>query len=344
MSFDPNSPPPQRPRSTPIPDGSGSALPPPTPAQFLNDQEPALPWTPQPGYDVNARMGFSAGSGFATGRSSFRPVVLVIVLVILATSAGAAWFVYKAASDAVDDANNAASDLTFSIPSFSTPTFTIPSFTVPTFTVPTFTVPTIPEVGPLVTVVPLSTVPYETIAQETTTLPTPPPTVLPTPPPTTTFLPNGGTSVYGDQAPRFVADQLDLGIAGEPTQFTGIILLPESAFATTPDPANPGQIVAFQWIDGQVVPAEVTTNGDPGDLSAELFTGGDVDWEAITTLVAYAPAVLNMPDGKVTSVSVDRVGIGNPPPVIIDIYVEGSGGQGVVEASASGEILSSGPL
>lgn len=347
MSFDPMNPPP-RPRSTPIPDGSGSALPPPTPAQFLNDQQPQLPWTPQPGYDVNAQMGFSAGSGLATGRSTFRPVVFAIVLIMLAISAGVGWFIYKKASDTIDDAVGRSNDQPFS-------TFQVP--TIPSFTVPTFTVPTIAEIVPPVTAVPAtigpntadpSTVPVATVALDTTTLPTPPPTVPPTPPstppPTPTFLPNGVTSVYGDGAARVVSDQLDLGMAGEPTQFTEIILFADNALATAQDPANPSQIIAAQWIDGQVQPAQVTSTGGSGDLSSELFTGGDVNWEAIAGLVAYAPAVLNLPDGQVTSVSVDRVGTGNPPPVIIDVYVEGPSGKGYVEASASGEILSSGPL
>jgi len=346
MSFDPMNPPPPRSRSTPIPDGSGSALPPPTPAQFLNDQQPQLPWTPQPGYDVNAQMGFSAGSGFATGRSSFRPLILVMVLVILGISGVSAWFIYKKATDTIDDVVKRSND---------GPLTTV---TTPSFTFPTSPISTIPEIAPpatvvanssdpntvvTITVVP-SSVPLATVAQDTTTLPTPPPTVLPTPPPTPTFLPNGVTTVYGDGAPRFVADQLDLGMVGEPTQFTEIVLFPDYALATAQDPANPSQIIAAQWIDGRVDPAEVTTTGGSGDLSAELFTGGDVNWEAITGLVALAPAVLNLPDGQVTSISVDRVGTGNPPPVIIDVYVEGPSGKGYVEASASGEILSSGPL
>jgi hypothetical protein len=53
--------------------------------------------------------------------------------------------------------------------------------------------------------------------------------------------------------------------------------------------------------------------------------------------------VLNLPDGQVTYVSVDRVGRGSPPPVIIELFVEGPSGSGYVRASASGEILSSGP-
>jgi len=346
MSFDPMNPQPPRHRSTPIPDGSGSSLPPPTPAQFLNDQQQQLPWTPIPGNDVNAQMGFSAGSGFATGRSSFRPVVLVIVVIMLAVMGGVGWFIYRQASDTIDDANDRLSERPL-------PTFQV---SIPSFTLPTFTVPTIPEIVPPVTAVPVtigpntadpSTVPaatLSTVAQETTTLPTPPPTVLPTPPPTPTFLPNGVTSVYGDGAARFVADQLDLGMAGEPTQFTEIALFPDYALATAQDPANPSQIIAGQWIDGQVNPAEVTSTGVPGDLSSELFTGGDVNWEAITLLVADAPAVLNLPDGFVSVIYVDRVGRGNPPPVVIDVYVEGSGGKGHVVASASGEILSSGPL
>jgi len=331
MSFEPMNPPPQRPRSTPIPDGSGSTLPPPTPAQFLNDQQPQLPWTPQPGYDVNSQMGFSAGSPFTTSSgSSLRWIGTTIAIVILVTTAGIGWFIYRQVKDATDDVERLDEQ------PLSTFQVTIPSFTLPSFTIPT--IPTIPQIAPPATAVPASTEVQEA------TLPTPPPTVLPTAPPPPTFLPNGATTTYGDGAARFVADQLDLGMAGEPTQFTEIVLYPDSAVATAQDPANPSQIIAAQWIDGQVVQAQVTSTGGPSDLAAELFTGGDVNWEAIAGLVAYAPGVLNLPDGQVTSVSVDRVGIGNPPPVIIDVYVEGPSGKGFLEASASGDILSSGPL
>ena len=143
-------------------------------------------------------------------------------------------------------------------------------------------------------------------------------------------------------AARVVADALDIGMAGEPTQFTQILLFADNALATAQDPANPSQIIAAQWVGGRVNQAQVTSTGGSDDLASELFTGGDVNWEAITGLVAYAPAYLNLPDGQVTNVSIDRVGIGNPPPVKIILTVEGPSGSGYVEASASGEILSSG--
>jgi hypothetical protein len=371
MSYDPMNPPPQRPRSTPIP-GSGPELPPPTPAQFLNEPQQQLPWTPQPGNDVNAQMGFSAAPGFVpTTGSSIRAFVWILVLVIFGVTGLVGWLIYKSATDAVNDAvDKANSEQPFNTLQVPIP----PSFTISTVPPVTVIAPPV-TIGPAsiptnaspATVVPGSvppvsaeTVPIATVAQDTTTLPTPPPTVLPTPPPTVlptppptvlptppptpTFLPNGATVLFDEGAARFVADQLDLAMAGEPTQFTEIILFPDNALATAQDPANPSQIVAAQWRDGSIAPADVTSTGGSGNLSSELFTGGDVNWEAINSLVAFAPAVLNLTDGHVTYVTVDRVGTGNPPPVVIDVYVEGPSGKGYVEASASGEILSSGPV
>ncbi|MCU1398185.1 MAG: hypothetical protein JWN62_1294, partial [Acidimicrobiales bacterium] len=106
---------------------------------------------------------------------------------------------------------------------------------------------------------------------------------------------------------------------------------------------NPGQLIGAQWRDRSVSNADITSSGVPQDLTFRLFTEADVNWEAIGALVQQAPGLLGLADGQVTQVQVQRIGTGNPPPVVIDLYVDGPSGKGFVEASASGEVQSTNP-
>lgn len=270
MSTDATSGPPNRPRSTPIPDPDGNQgplLPPPTAAQFLSGQS-GLPWTPQPGPDVNrVFQGGSAGyvppaSGPRPGGSSVARVVAVMILLVAVGGVGAAVYLGTRSGDSV-------------------------------------TQPTI-----------------------------------------STVLPDGATPLYADGAARAVADQLELAIAGDPTGFTVIYLFPDYAVATADDPERPGHLIGAYWRDGAIGDADITSSDGGGDLSALRFTEGEVDWEAIVALVPQAAGLLDLADGQVTYVSVQRSGAGNPPPIVIDVFVDGPSGGGHVEASASGDILS----
>lgn len=330
MSFDPMSGPPQRPRSTPIPDPDhpGQALPPPTPAQFLGEQP--LPWTPLPGQNVNAP--FTAGGaipGIEFG-GSVRPsngrVLLVTVILLISVGAGIAVFV---ATRAV---TNRAEQAISQVSVFRGDNPPIAPVTLPEGEPSVLLPPT------SATVSPDSILPLDSVAGST--LPTPP-TIQPVatePAPPPTEFPGGATSVYDTAATRAVTDQLDLGLAGEPTQFTQIVLARDQAVATAEDPTQPDRLIGAYWIGGSVQAATITSSGG-GDLGPLLFTGGEVNWEAIGGLVAGAPALLNLADGQVTSVVVQRVGFGQTPPIVIDVYVQGAGGQGYVEAAADGTIL-----
>lgn len=313
MSNDAPSGPPSRPRSTPIPapdGGQGPLLPPPTAAQFLRGQS-GLPWTPQPGPDVNrvfqgASVGFgstgdvpSAGGPGSGGSSGVRTVVVLIMLIAVGVGVGAAVYFGTRSGDAA----------------------------------PAPTIQPLPSLGVPSTELKLAT-----------TLPAPPPTPVPDGEPTlATALPAGVTSLYADGAARAVADQLELAISGDPTELTVVYLFPDYAIATAEDPQNPGRLIGASWRDGAVGDVDITSTGSDGgggDLSAQRFTEGDVDWEAIAALVPQATGLLHIPDGQVSYVAVQRIGVGNPPPIVIDVFVEGPSGRGYVEASAAGDIQS----
>lgn len=330
MSFDPMSGPPQRPRSTPIPDPDrpGQALPPPTPAQFLGEQP--LPWTPKPGPDVNAP--FSAGGAVPGlnvggtvivgdgGGGGRRLAILVFIMLVVIGTTGAVIAVTRNVAKTVQQEISRVSEV-------------FPAVTAAT----TAPVPTTLAA----TVVPIAPSTAVTAAQIETTMPTPPPTTVPVatgPPPPISLFPGGGTSVYDAVSTRAIADQLELALAGEPTQFTQIILLGDKAVATAQDPAQPSQQIGAYWQDGAIGNATITSSGG-GDITPLLFTEGEVNWEAVAGLVAGAPGQLNMADGQVTSVVVQRAGRGNPIPIVIDVYVNGSGGERFLEAAADGSVI-----
>ena len=332
MSYDPNTGAPQRPRSTPIPDPDrpGQGFAPPTPAQFLGEQ--SLPWTPQSGPNVNAPFSVGAdtsglsfgGPVISGGGGGGRRLIVIMALIsaVVVGSIAAVVVVTHKAAETVQREIARIPDVQPPITEFSPVTPT--------------TAPVAPATA--VTIGPAQTTPATVLV---TTPATVAPTVAPVatePPPPVTAFPGGGASVYDALSTRAIADQLELAMAGEPTQFTQIILLADQAIASAQDPAQPGQQVGAYWQDGSIGGATITSSGG-GDITPLLFTEGEVNWEAVAGLVAAAPGQVNMPDGQVSSVVVQRVGRGNPIPIVIDVYVDGSAGQRFLEASADGTVI-----
>jgi hypothetical protein len=334
MSYDSTGGPPQRPRSTPIPDAdNGLSLPPQTPAQFLGEQS-SLPWTPQPGPSVNAPFAANSGLGFAqpAGGSFLRVFIVIIVLMSVGGAGAIAYFASRTADEIIDHVP------TFpQRPSEDQTVFTAaPPLVIPT---PSVAVPPSGEPSQTAATAPVVVVPT-TVGLETT-LPTPPPTTAP-PPPATAF-PGGVGSLYEGNAARAIVDQFEFVLAGDPSQLTQVYIAPDYAIATAQDPAQPGKLVGAFWRDGALGDASITTTGGDGDLSYQIFSENDVNWDSLAVLVPQAAGLLGIADGQVTSVVVQRVGIGNPPPVVIDVYVEGAAAKGFVEASAAGDVLTVNP-
>ena len=333
MPNDPMSGPPNRPRSTPIPDPDGRApLPaPPTAAQFL-DQYANVPWTPQPGPNVNVGLaGSTFSSGESTHTSSSGRIVAGLILLVSLGVVGLAMYV---TTRPAKSAQTQISDLE------PISTFTPPSFTIPEVITPLAAATSMP-IMPLAaaTSMPVLVIPTTpTIEGLATTLPTPPPVTDPAQPPTLSR--SGPASLFEGDAARMVADQLELALAGDPTRLTTVYVFADYAIATAQDPENPGRLIGAYWRDGRVSDANITSTHSGGDLGSQLFTEGEVNWDAIAVLVAEAPGLLTLADGQVSYVAVQRIGIGNPPPIVIDVYVEGSSRSGYVEASASGVVLS----
>jgi hypothetical protein len=293
-----------------------------------------MPWTPQPGRDVNAPFSMSAGtSGLSFGGpvigggggSGRRWGIFIFVLLVIVGSTVAVLVVAR-------NAANTVSREIARIPAVRSPVTEVSLVEAPTIA---------PVVLDPATTVPAKTTPPTATSTVETTLVTVAPTVAPVatePPPPVTAFPGGGASVYDALATRAIADQLELALAGEPTQFTQIVLLADQAIASAQDPAQPAEQIGAFWQDGSIGGATITSSGG-GDITPLLFTEGEVNWEAIAGLVAAAPGQVSMPDGQVTSVVVQRAGRGNPIPLVIDVYVDGSGGERFLEASADGTVI-----
>ncbi|MCU1398181.1 MAG: hypothetical protein JWN62_1290, partial [Acidimicrobiales bacterium] len=249
MSFDPGANDPQtrgplggpaRPRSTPIPDadGGGFSMPPPTAAQYLGEQ-PSVPWTPQPGPNVNApfNAGFAGIDAGTSSRSGLKILVLVIVLVST-VGAGAIAFV----------ASRAADDFAQQLPNFPQGPTTTPHTTENVHPNATSVLPPVQftptTFGPAVILQP--TPATDGLA---TTLPTPPPTDFP----------DGAATLYDGSAPRAVVEQMSFVLAGAP--LTQVVITPDFAVATAQDPSNPGQLIAAQWRDRSVSNSDLTSGG-----------------------------------------------------------------------------------
>jgi hypothetical protein len=293
---------PQRPRSTPIPDPSGSSTPrPPTPAQFIasagqQTMPPPPPTSDQPRYQQpQYRQSFQQPQYQGQQYDPMAQIPMrtmsriwiartVIGLIIAIVGSVIAWRIVDSANKQVDRALDGISQQT------------IPAFTLPDITAPTGAVP--------------ATVPSTT-----------PGTV-----------PDRVSNLWEIATTRPLIDQLDQALPGDPTEFTMVVIYPDYAVAAAQNPDDPANTVGALWRNGAVgagpaIPAS--------DIDTHTFTEADVDWDAIGGLVAQAPQLLGAA-GAVTHVIVERWDFDPALPMRILVYVEGAG---YVEAGADGTVV-----
>ena len=217
---------------------------------------------------------------------------------------------------------------------------TVPTFTFPEVVVPTFTVP---KIGVAPISVPNLTVPDITIPDiSIPSVAIPPVTAPGAPVPEATATapapPPAGldpsASLYDPAALPQLVDLFEQLIPGEPTQFTQIVLYPTYAIASAQDPADPASTVGVLWRAGATTPM-------PGfpvqDIETHRFTAADVNWPAVAGLVAQAPQLMNVPTGTVSHVIVLRSDFDPTLPIRVLVYVDEAGGY--VEADANGAVV-----
>ncbi len=252
---------------------------------------------------------------------------LIFGLVLALIIGGATWYEVNKTTDAVNRATH------FTVPSFpditfpSTPDVTFPSdISAPEISVPNLG--TIPVVVPVD--VPVNSAPGSTFGPASTLAPA---TTIAAPP--ATALPGGAASFFEGTAAHSVADQFEAALPGDPTGFVQVLIYPDYVVAEAQDPANPAAATGGLWRDGQISPADVTTDG--GDLTSQVFHEGDLNWDVIAGLAAQAPGLLNVPGNAVTHIIVYKSPFVDGNPLTINVYVDGAG---YVTADGSGVVLS----
>lgn len=144
-------------------------------------------------------------------------------------------------------------------------------------------------------------------------------------------------TLFEGDAPGKVAAFFDKELAGEPTQFTEIILYPDYAFATVQDANQPTNLDQYQFRSGKLGGGSPQTSID--DVEASLFSAGQINWVAVAQVAEQAPRLVEVPDGDVSHIMVDHTGSQPEHPVIVRIYVTGARGSGFLELAPTGEIL-----
>ncbi|MCU1503507.1 MAG: hypothetical protein JWM12_2861, partial [Ilumatobacteraceae bacterium] len=147
-------------------------------------------------------------------------------------------------------------------------------------------------------------------------------------------LPGGAASLFDDGAAAALAPLLDQAVAGDPTQFTSIILYADHAVTTARDATDPTRTVQITWLLTGVTTdaAKVETI----DFTPSLFHIDDVDWNVIPALVAAAPGLTGLDGHPVTDVVVQRWGFDPTFPMRVLVYVDGGK---FVEAAVNGQVL-----
>ncbi len=149
---------------------------------------------------------------------------------------------------------------------------------------------------------------------------------------------DGGVSQLIGGGPAASVAALEAGILGDPTNFIEIILYPDYAFATAQDPTQPDHIDRYMLqADGTLGTPEPQTN-DP-EAASKVFTIDAVQWDAIAALVAEAPRLAAVEEGKVSHVYVDRDIFSEVHDVIVRIYISGPRSNAFIEAAPDGTVL-----
>lgn len=105
------------------------------------------------------------------------------------------------------------------------------------------------------------------------------------------------------------------------------------------DPAKPENLDTYTYRDGELEDPEPVhvTNSTLEDLPNKLFALSEVNWAAVGTLADTAVTQLQIEDGVVNHLGVDR-GFGSPD-IRLSLSVSGPRRSGTLEATADGTVL-----
>ncbi len=125
-----------------------------------------------------------------------------------------------------------------------------------------------------------------------------------------------------------------------PILVTSFDLYDHYAIFEAQDPTKPENLDTYTFREGKLEEPEPVhvTNSTLEDLPNRLFSLAEVNWDAIASLAETAVTELQIEDGVVNHLGVDR-GFGSPD-IRMSLSVSGPRRSGSVEASADGTVLS----
>lgn len=143
--------------------------------------------------------------------------------------------------------------------------------------------------------------------------------------------------LYDGAAAAAITTALDNGIAGQPTAFTQIGLYGDYAIATAQNPSLPDHLDQYMWRTGSLG----TASPQPSDAAAPTmtFTVDEIDWTAVSAVVANAATLSKVEQGEVSYVVVQRDTFTADLPVVVRIYVNGPRGSAYIQVAADGTVV-----
>jgi hypothetical protein len=145
-------------------------------------------------------------------------------------------------------------------------------------------------------------------------------------------------SLFEDGRIAAVVDEIAFARGADPLRFLRMAVYPEYLFGEVQNPDVLENVDQYQWRNELGPPEPVRLRGNE-DLESSLFSADEVNWSAISRLVAAAPEALNIGDGVVSHVIVQRP-IPFSTEISIRVFVTGDRNSGFVDADADGVITS----
>jgi hypothetical protein len=125
---------------------------------------------------------------------------------------------------------------------------------------------------------------------------------------------------------------------GKPVQAKQLVIYQYYASLEAQNPKNPAHVDSYKlWANKVERPEPVRLGSDKKALSQILFSLDSVDFKIVPRLIKQALAELEIEEGKVTHVYLERDSIDGRRDPIWRVYVNGSRDSGFIEFSVTGE-------
>lgn len=150
---------------------------------------------------------------------------------------------------------------------------------------------------------------------------------------------NSGSLLENGSALVSIVDQVAAARGASDLMILSATIYPDWGSFSVQDPTIPENVDNYAWRGGRLGdPIPVQLFGD-GDLDASVFAASEVDWSAISELVAQAPDAVSVEGGVVTHVHVERA-LPFSSDIQVRVFVNGTRDSGFVDGTADGTMIS----